>query len=113
MDGAVEHMRAPVADAHRVSIGWRMGHPTYASAAGGASNILDYDRLPKFGTHGFRNGPCKRVKRTSGSKRHNKHYWLGRVSTGHGRGDAGKRRKRCSEIMLPHVPFSCTMQGLR
>src|SRR5262245_51760746 len=102
MHGTVEHMRAPVADADRVSVRCGVGHATDANSASGARNVLDDDWLAKVDAHGLRNDAGERVKRTSRSKRYDKRYRLGRVAVGQSRADAGERGK-CADKKLSHV----------
>ena len=70
VDRAVDHVRAPVADAQRVAVGCRFRDAADADAAGGAGDVFDDDILPERAAHMLGHQAPHHVGRAAGGERH-------------------------------------------
>ena len=88
VDRAVEHVRARIADAHRVAVGRCAHDAADADAAARAGHILDDDGLPERRSHAFRHDAPDRVRRAAGSERHEQRHGARRIGLRHCRAKA-------------------------
>ena len=105
INGAVDNMRAPNAEAERVSVRRRACDPADANAPRRAAHVLDDDRLTQRHLHVLGDDAGDRVERSAGGGRYDDLNWSRRIDFPRGRTDergGGGGSERESERPLHH-----------
>ena len=92
VDRAVDHMRAPVADAERVAVRCRFRDTADADRAGGAGDVFDDDVLPERAAHMLGHHAAHHVGRAAGGERHHHGDRPRRIIVGGGQRHDRRRR---------------------